>query len=477
MQIGATRVLSRLLALPFLFGWASTVMSASEYRAIWLDSWNPGFLDEATCRLTFERLRQHNFNLVFVEAVKTMDAHHRSQWLPRATSLTDPNYDPLGTALRFAKTRNSKLRPLEVHAWMVALRAWKEKPFPPKDQKPQHVTHAHPEWLSKTHKGGKQDAESNHFLDPGHPEVQDFVVNVAKELVTNYPVDGLHLDYIRYPTADWGYNPAALFRFQKETGRKDVPAPSDPQWSAWRREQVTAIVRRISGEIRDIRPGIALSAATITWGGIPDGDFTKTRAYKDALQDWVGWVREGLIDINVPMDYKRANDPGQSQDFVDWVKLARATNTDRHLIVGLGAWLNPLEGTKRQAEVAERLGADGVALFSYNQAESSEREPQYVLREISGSLFQDPAPVPSPGWLNRPTTGIVAGRDPQHRGGFPVLLLDGDRRKLAETRTDANGRFYFHRVKPGTYQAQVGRASLLSKPFRLVAGKVERVTF
>ncbi len=477
MHTGAKGALSRLLALPILFGWASVTLSTPEYRAVWLDSWNPGFLNEATCRLTFERLRQHNFNTVFVEVVKTMDAHHGSELLPPATSVVDPAYDPLAAALKFAKPANKKLRPLEVHAWIVAMRAWKDKPFPPKNQKPMHVTHAHPEWFSKTHKGSKQDADSNHFLDPGHPEVQDFVVNVAKEIVTYYPVDGLHLDYIRYPTADWGYNPAAVFRFQSETGRKDVPAPNDEQWSAWRREQVTAIVRRISAEIRDIRPGIALSAATITWGGVPDGDFTKSRAYQDALQDWVGWAREGLLDIHVPMNYKRANDPGQSQDFVDWAKLARATNTDRHLILGLGAWLNPLEGTKRQAAVSKRLGADGVALFSYNQAESSEREPAHVMRDISGSLFSEAVPVPAAPWLSRPTVGIVAGRDPQRRGGFPVLLLDQDRKKLAETRTDANGRFYFHRVQPGTYQAQVGRASLLSKPFRLIAGRVGRVTF
>jgi uncharacterized lipoprotein YddW (UPF0748 family) len=447
-------------------------LAEAEYRAVWIDTWNPGILDEASARLNIERVRQHNFNTVFVEACKTMDAYYASEFLPRGLNLQQEGFDPLDTVLKCAKPKNPALRPLEVHAWMVAFRAWKDSALPDG-----HVAKSHPQWLSKTNKGGQRDPEKNLFLDPGHPEVQDFLVQIAKEIVRKYPVDGLHLDYIRYPGQEWGYNPTSLARFQRETNRKDVPDPKDEQWSAWRREQVTSLVRRISAEIKEIRPQIKLSAATITWGDVPQGEFTKTRAYQEALQDWPSWMRAGYLDLNVPMDYKRASNALQAQDFVDWVNLARKASPDRHLIVGLGAWLNPLKSTIRQAAVAKKLDGDGVCLFSFNQLETSERTAPLVLRDISGDLFTKPAPVPAAKWLKQPSSGIAAGTDPKRRTGFPVLLLDPQRKQVAETQTDANGHFFFFGVKPGNWTVQVGRASLLSKPNKITPGRVTRFSF
>ncbi len=454
----------------------STPAFGAEYRALWVDTWNPGILDGPSAKLTVERARQHNINTLFVEVCKTMDAYHRSALLPRAQGLA-ADYDPLGAVMYYAKSASPKVRPLEVHAWLVALRAWKNKPFPVDGGKPRHVVHAHPEWLSKTAAGFSQDAENNHFLDPGHPEVQDFVVLLCKEVVRNYAVDGLHLDYIRYPGPEWGYNPVALERFQRETGRSDIPAPKDDQWCAWRREQVTSLVKRISAEVHALRPTLKLSAATIAWGRVPGKDFTKTRAYQDTFQDWVGWVRNGYLDICVPMNYKRANHTIQAQDFVDWAALARAVNTERHLIMGLGAWMNPLDATSRQAAVARRMKADGIALFSYNQLESSARAQAPLMREVSGKIFKGTVPVPMASWLQHPTEGIAAGTDPRGRSGYPVLLLDSKKREIARTKTDANGHFYFFGVQPGSYIAQVGLASILSEPLKVNAGKVNRARF
>jgi uncharacterized lipoprotein YddW (UPF0748 family) len=452
------------------------VVSQPEYRGLWVDTWNPGILDESSTRLMVERSRQHNFNTLFVEAVKTMDAFYTSSLLPRGQGIA-PDFDPLATVLRFAKSPNPKVRPLEVHAWVVAMRVWKDKPFPPRGANPQHVIHAHPEWLSKTNGGSKQDAESNHFLDPGHPEVQDFLVEVCKEIVRKYAVDGLHLDYIRYPGSEWGYNTVALNRFLKETGRNDLPEPRDEQWSSWRRLQLTNLVKRISVEIHAIRPQLKLSAATITWGGVPGKDFTKTRAYQETFQDWVAWIREGYLDLNVPMNYKRANHAIQTQDFVDWVTLARATNTNRHLIVGLGAWMNPLDATSRQTAVARRMKSEGVALFSYNQLESSARAQAPLMREVSGKMFKSSTVLPTAPWLKNPTTGVITGLDPKGRSHYPVLLLSSNKKELARTRTDANGYFHFFNVKPGSYLSQVGLASILSEPVKVTPGKIQRARF
>ena len=457
-----------------LFLQARTEAGGEEYRALWIDSWNPGFLDVESTRLTVARARQHNFNTLFVEVSKVMDAYYHSRLLPRATNIAE-GYDPLAGIIHAAKSQNPKVRPLEVHAWIVALRAWKDKPMPAKNLNPPHVMRAHPDWISQNYRGARFD-DSNYFLDPGHPEVQDFVVNVCKEIV-KYPVDGLHLDYIRYPGQEWGYNPVALKRFQGEMGRNDTPKPDDPQWMAWRRQQVNNLVRRLAVEVREVSPRIKLSAAAITWGDIPGGDFKKTRAYTDALQNWVGWMEAGYLDLCVPMVYKRGANPLQARDFTDWVRLGNKTKSGRHFVAGLGAWFNPLETTIRQIQVADKMGSDGTCLFSYNQLESTKRTSPHVLRDLSGKVFRSPVRTPPSPWLDRPNSGIVAGVDPKKRSGYPVLLLDRNGRNVAEIRTDANGHFAFLGVPAGTWKVQVGRASILSNPIQVSRGRVARARF
>lgn len=446
----------------------------AEYRALWVDCWNPGIFDAESTRLTVARARQHNFNTLFVEVSKVMDAYFNSDLLPRGSNIA-PGYDPLAGVLHAAKFPHPKVRPLEVHAWMVALRAWKDKPLPSQDLKPAHVMRAHPEWISKNYRGARFD-DSNYFLDPGHPEVQDFVVDVAKEIV-RYPVDGLHLDYIRYPGNEWGYNDTALERFHKERNRKDTPQPEDPEWSSWRRQQVNNLVRRIAVETREIRPDIKLSAAAIAWGDVPDGDFKQTRAYVDALQNWVGWMEAGYLDLAVPMIYKRGSEPLQARDFVDWVKLGNKTKSGRHFIAGVGAWFNPLSTTIRQIQVAQEMDCEGVCLFSYNQLESTERGTPHVLRDISGRVFREPVGIPAARWLEKPKSGIVAGVDPKGRSGYSVSLLDNAGSQQAEIRTDANGHFAFFGIPPGTWKIKVGRASIYSQPIRVQEGRVSRARF
>lgn len=472
-------------SIPTLFLLAAALSAApvqtsgndpGEYRALWIDTWNDGILDAESTRLTVARAREHNFNSLFVEVSKVMDAYYQSDLLPRAKNLKDPSFDPLGAVLHHARPRQGNLPPLEIHAWIVALRVWKDKPLPDENSRPAHVLRAHPDWVSKNHRGARFDGD-NYFLDPGHPEVQDFIVAAAREIVTKYPVDGLHLDYIRYPGNDWGYNETALARFRAETGVQGTPSPKDELWSSWRRKQVTDLVKRIAVEVHTIRPRAKLSAATITWGDVPGGDFTKTRAYNDALQDWIGWLQAGYIDVAVPMNYKRNTDANQARDFLHWVELVEKHKKDRHHIVGLGAWFNTLEDSMRQISASRGREAEGFAFFSYNQMEKTGRPQPQVMRDLSRSVLKGHRPIPRSHWLENPRTGKLAGVDPKRRGGYPVLLLNDRGEKVARGRTSAGGHFSFFNLPPGTWRAQVGEASILSQPVQVGPGRVSRVQF
>src|SRR5690606_22605596 len=134
-------------------------------------------------------------------------------------------------------------------------------------------------WLATTH-GQKAPAANRWvtrdragnwlaYLDLGVPEVRVHAVDVAIDNASNYPVDAIHLDYVRYPSHDAGYHPRALDRYRADTGATGDPAPTDPAFSAWRRDQARGTIAAASEALRTTAPHVTLSAAVISWGAGP----------------------------------------------------------------------------------------------------------------------------------------------------------------------------------------------------------------
>ena len=226
------------------------------------------------------------------------------------------------------------------------------------------------------------------WIDPGAPDVAPRLAAVFAELAARYPeLDGLHLDYIRYPDVlpftpgarfdvglDFGFGAPTRARFAEQTGL-EAPLARDSRNAAafddWRRAQVTALVREIGLAARAARPGLALSAAVWAY---PE------RAYLSLMQDWGRWLDEGLLDFAVAMAYAR--DP---RLFTLQARASAAAGGPRTWI-GLGAWLfsEAPQGAARQLGEARALATDGVAFFSYDALAES---PQ-----LSAALSTRPAP-------------------------------------------------------------------------------------
>ena len=135
------------------------------------------------------------------------------------------------------------------------------------------------------------------FVDPTDPEVGTLLSGLSAELGRLYPQVGLHLDYLRYPReADFGYHPAAVAAFLKQSGiDARVLARPDPQgefaaerqlWTAFRREQVTALAGRLIASYRAAGGAGLVSAAV--YGAA------------DPLQDWRRWTG---LQAAMPMLY------------------------------------------------------------------------------------------------------------------------------------------------------------------------------
>jgi uncharacterized lipoprotein YddW (UPF0748 family) len=209
------------------------------------------------------------------------------------------------------------------------------------------------------------------YLDPGAPGVAEALVATFAELCARYPdLDGLHLDYIRYPDVlpfapgtrfgvglDFGYGEQTRARFRAETGR-EAPFGDDLRnadaWDAWRREKVDALVRDIAGAARAASARIELSAAVWSYAD---------RAYLAIGQDWRRWLEDGWLDFAVPMAYTLDDRllRYQAQAFAGSPLASR-------IWIGLGTWLfaSHPDGALRQLDIARAAGLRADALFSWD---------------------------------------------------------------------------------------------------------------
>lgn len=489
-----------------------------EIRALWVDAFHAGIRSPQECDELVAAARRANLNTLFVQVRRRGDALYTKGVEP---PLDDPAYDPSFDALDYILQAGHRAG-LKVHAWINAMPTWRDEQ-PPRD--PRHVFNRHgpsmpgeDNWFTATATGDHR-FPVGYFLDPGHPAAAAYLTDIYLNIVRNYAVDGIHFDYIRYPEtvetlprgASVGYNAVSLARFRRATGRRDTPAPGDEEWTAWRRQQITNLVRRVSIEARAINPRIVVSAALIPWGRPPGGekDFDEVAPMQRVFQDWHQWLRTGLIDLAVPMNYASETDERVRTWFDGWVRWEKRHTHGRHLAVGLGAYRNRPDHLLAQIGRVRRAGrgrADGVSLFSYavprlppQVAPGSDLPLVPDLAAIGPdrlaflavghaglpAAFPRPAPVPVMPWIERLERGWIAGTVScaagaadgvvvkVRRAGFPLF------RRTTAVVTDGTGHFGVTNLKPGRYlvwvQACGGRARRVE--VRVESGRVGRAQF
>jgi uncharacterized lipoprotein YddW (UPF0748 family) len=292
----------RFPLLPLLIAFALFVPSAPptraasvEMRALWVDAFNSGIKSAAQVSQLVADARRGGYNALIVQVRRRGDAYYRSDVEPRTqdAALAPAPYDPLGTLLAAAHAEG-----IEVHAWIATLAVWRDKLGQPAD--PNHVYWQHgpgaqgsDNWVSLG-VNGETTSGGDTWLDPGHPSVVAYTSAVARDLLAHYPdLDGLHLDLMRYAGPTFGYNPVSVARFNERYGRWGAPDPADPQWSQWRRDQVTALMRKVALDVAEVAPGARLSLAAIAIGKAPTqlpGGWEESDPYKNRFQDWRGWL-------------------------------------------------------------------------------------------------------------------------------------------------------------------------------------------
>jgi len=456
-----------------------------EYRCIWVDSWywNPSFMDAGEADELLQTCRENNLNTVIVEVRKIGDAVFAGieprvedpRWIAGG-----PLFDPLGYLIEKAHDTSGGKQRVQVHAWFVAHRIFRNNlryrdGTLRLDDLPGHVLSLHPEYAMED-VNGNQVIDNGYYLDPGHPGVVDWNVAVIVDCLRHYDIDGINLDYIRYPGPTWGYNPVSVARFNAVYGKQGRPSTSDPDWADWRRECVTLEVKKIYVKSLMVNPQVVLTTDTINWGCAFD-DYEHSSPYVSVFQDWVGWLRAGIIDYNTLMGYVcqscstvHCYPVANFERYQGWCNLSLNNDDKRGSILSTGAYLQlSVQDAMDQLLWARSAGAAGLNIYDWysevNSNEAGETRADFY-RELKRQVFPEWVDPPIPAWKARPTTGIVEGNITDD--GRPIDHADVRITGLAgsATVTDGSGWYGILDVPPGmhTLVVTVGGSPVASVP-------------
>lgn len=359
-----------------------------EVRAVWFTTnWNldwpsPGQTPEEQkreLRRLLDRLQEANINTIFFQARIRGDVFYKSKiepWSPyfqKDISVgASAAYDPLAYAINECHKRG-----IECHAWVVTFPLGSPKQV--KAQGRNSVVSKYP-GMCKLHLG-------EWYLDPGNPETKNYLLRVVDEIVSNYDIDGIQFDYIRYPES------AVKFP-DKDTFNKYGTGKSLKEW---RRDNITALVTDIHDLVKKKKPWVQISCSPIGRYRNLDPMRGRWTAYESVHQDAGLWLKTGKIDAVYPMLYYNETDFDKYVN--DWISMSEG----RMVVPGLGVYrLLPSEGNWKLGDITSQI--------DYTRKSTSRGQAFYRAANVLDNLkglkdalaiyYEYPAKLPPLTWLD-----------------------------------------------------------------------------
>lgn len=299
-----------------------------EVRAVWLTTiggidWPHSYAQsersaekqKEELRAILDRLQKANINTVLLQTRIRATTIYPSQYEPWDSCLSGfPGKSPGYDALQFAIDECHK-RGMEVHAWVVTIPVGKWNSYGCRQLRKRF-----PRLIKRIDQDG--------YMDPEATQTGCYLAEMCREIVQRYDVDGIHLDYIRYPET-W------KFRISKDQARGNI----------------TRIVEKIHQAVKKEKPWVKMSCS-------PIGKFDDLsrywshgwNAYTKVAQDAQAWLKEGLMDELFPMMYFRGD---QFFPFaIDW----KEHSYGKIIAPGLGIYfLDPKEGKWNISDITSEL--------------------------------------------------------------------------------------------------------------------------
>lgn len=299
-----------------------------EVRAVWLTTiggidWPHSYAQsersaekqKEELRAILDRLQKANINTILLQTRIRATTIYPSQYELWDGCLSGfPGKSPGYDALQFAIDECHK-RGMEVHAWVVTIPVGKWNSYGCRQLRKRF-----PRLIKRIDQDG--------YMDPEATQTGCYLAEMCREIVQRYDVDGIHLDYIRYPET-W------KFRISKDQARGNI----------------TRIVEKIHQAVKKEKPWVKMSCS-------PIGKFDDLsrywshgwNAYTKVAQDAQAWLKDGLMDELFPMMYFRGD---QFFPFaIDW----KEHSYGKIIAPGLGIYfLDPKEGKWNISDITSEL--------------------------------------------------------------------------------------------------------------------------
>tara|TARA_B100001123_G_C15300308_1_gene1020801 strand:+ start:1463 stop:2509 length:1047 start_codon:yes stop_codon:yes gene_type:complete len=322
-----------------------------------------------------------NMKDVFVQVRSRGDALYYSE-IVQINSKVQKNFNPLEYVILLGK-----LLDIKVHAWINTYITWSAN-SPPRNSN--HIYHTQPEWFESDY-FGKSDIDikleniqspswEGVYLSPNHPDVNNYMFDIVKELIDNYPeLDGIHFDYIRFHDDFYGFNEVgvSIFEDKYNFNPKDIFRDVYSKRYGWSNTQIdsiknirrdyncnniTSLVKSVD-EYRKIKKSNIMISAAVKSNLIE----AKERWY----QDWGSWIKNDYVDFVVPMNYLSTND-----DFMKNINIIsnyfEMLNFQDKIIMGISLYNQDEMNVVEKILLTKLSGYNKICFFSYNSLKKND---------------------------------------------------------------------------------------------------------
>ncbi len=310
-----------------------------------------------------EYAMENKINILFVQVRGRGSVYYESQYEDFENQELD--FDPLAYIIE--KSINTNIK---IHAWFNLYLIWSQTKKP---ESSKHPLNRFPDAVLKDYNFDNYSEKmkrtvEGHYLSPFHKEVNEYLLNMVKELAINYSIDGIHFDYVRYPNSNFiveqklldyvsnkfGFSPLLLKKYPDSaasfySNNENIENLKKIQFTY--SKVIGEFLNSIYSWINEEYPQVLVSAAVK-----PDPVLAQIKFF----QDWPLWLKENYLDFVVIMNYSNKNEL-----FLKNLKKIKNMVDISRVMVGIGCYNKNFNQTKEQIYIARQQKFFSFSFFSY----------------------------------------------------------------------------------------------------------------
>ncbi|MBE9146689.1 glycoside hydrolase family 10 protein [Planktothrix mougeotii] len=375
-------VIAILLVINFHPSWGQSLPPSSEIRGVWLTNVDSDILYSPKALTSgLKRLKSINFNTLYPTVWQGGYTLYPSAVTQREFGVSiDPhpglkNRDMLQEIVTQGHQQGFTVIPWFEFGLMTSANS--------------ELVKKHPDWITQRKDGStikKEGVEERVWLNPFHPDVQNFILQLITEIVKNYKIDGIQFDDHFGLPAEFGYDNYTLKLYQQEhNGQSPSSDFYETYWVRWRADKINQLMKRTFETIKSIKPDCIVSLS-------PNPLHFALPAY---LQDWFTWERKGWIEELVLQIYR-----SDLNRFITELDRSEVILAKDHIPVAIGILSGlknrstSMEIIKQQITEIRRRNFAGVSFFFYeslwNWSEESQQDRQTQLYQFFPNAVNRP---------------------------------------------------------------------------------------